>query len=100
MRWQFVFEKVSAEGDLREKVLKKLLRMDKYLKNVREDLKKGVVRISKRSRWGYKVKMEVKLPGKDVAVEGKDKELLSAVDEAYHKASRIVRKYFEKLREK
>lgn len=100
MRWRFVFDKVSSEGDLREKVLKKLSHLGKYLKDVREDLVDGVVRIAKRSRWGYKVKMEVKLPGKEVVAEGKDKELLTAIDRAYHKVERMVRKHLERLKER
>jgi len=100
MRWQLVFNKVSSEGDIREKVVKKLAELEKYLQRVGSDLKKGVVRLSRGERWGYKVKVEVNLPGKDVAVEGRGKELLSALDEAHHKAARVVRKYFERLKKR
>jgi hypothetical protein len=36
----------------------------KYLVNFDDDLKKGSLFIKKRSRWGYKVKFDMVLPGK------------------------------------
>lgn len=100
MKWQFWFDKVSSEGDIKEKILKKLAPIEKYLRDVKEDLKYGVVRVTKGARWGYRVKVEVKLPGRELVAEGKAKELLTATDEAYHKIARSVRKYFERMKER
>lgn len=98
MRLQLWFDKVSSNGDLKEKVFKKFSQVEKYLKDVSEDLKKGFVSLSKGDRWGYKVKMGVKIPGAEVVAEAKDETLLSAVDEASGKLAREVRKRLEKLK--
>jgi len=100
MQWQLIFRKVSVEGDIKEKVLKKLSPLSKYLGKVGKSSQKGVVKLSKGDRWGYKVQMVMKLPGREMMVTGKGKELLSALDEAYAKSARIIRKYYERLRKK
>lgn len=100
MRLQLWFDKVSSKGDLREKVFNKFSQVEKYLKNVSEDLKKGFVRLSKGDKWGYKVKMGVKIPGTEVVAEAKDETLLSAIDTASGKLAREVRKKLEILKEK
>ena len=100
MRLQLWFDKVSSKGDLRDKVLKKFSQVEKYLANMSEDLKKGFVRLSKGDRWGYKVKMGVKIPGTEVVAEAKDETLLTAIDAASGKLAREVRKRLEKLKEK
>lgn len=61
------------------------------------DMRGGVVNLSKGTRWGYKVKLKVRVPGKEVSVTGKGKELLSALDEAYAKSARRIRKHYERL---
>ena len=100
MRLRFEFDKVRGGSDLQEKIGKKFASLEKYLKNVKDDFHTGVVRVLKGERWGYRVRVDVKLPGKEVVAEGRSKTLLSAVDEAYYKSSRIIRKYFEKLKDK
>lgn len=100
MRWQLVFDKISSEGDIQKKVIGKFSQLNKYLARVGSDLKRGVVRLSKGERWGYKVRVDLKLPGKDVAVEGRGRSMLSALDEAYCKAARIIRKNYERLKER
>lgn len=100
MKWQVMFRRVSVEGDIKEKVLKKLLPLSKYLGKVGKDSPRGVVKLSKGDRWGYKVQMAVKVPGREMMVTGKGKELLSALDSAYAKGARIIRKYYEKMNRK
>ena len=100
MRLQLWFDKVSQNGDLKDKVANKFAQVEKYLKNVSEDLKQGFIRLSKGDKWGYKVKMGVKIPGSEVVAEAKEETLLSAVDTASGKLAREVRKRLEKLKEK
>mgnify|MGYP000308241538 CR=1 FL=1 len=80
MRLAFNFEKVISSGDLKTKIAQKIAGLDKYLKHVSSDLRNGVVRLSRGERWGYKVKVDLKIPGKDVIAESRDSNLLSAVD--------------------
>lgn len=100
MQWQMMFDGVSKEGDIGEKIKHKLEEIDKYLEKVGSDLKMGRVKLSKGARWGYKVGVNVRFPGREVRAEGRAKELLSAVDKASAKAARIVRKHFDKLQDK
>ena len=89
--------RVFQTTDIKEKVLKKLAPLSKYLSKVEKSNPKGEVRLSKGERWGYRVQMVMKLPGRKLAVTGKGKELLSAVDRAYSKGARRVRKYYERV---
>lgn len=100
MRFRFEFDEINGKNDIKERVVKKFSALDKYLKNVREDFKNAAVRIVKGERYGYKVKIDMSLPGKEVVAEGKAKSLLDAIDVAYNKSARVVRSYFEKLKSK
>lgn len=98
MRLQFFFDKVSVKGDIKEKIAKKFARLDRYMERVSTDLRKGFVKLSKGDKWGYRVKVGVKTPFKEIVAEGEDAELLNAVDKAEAKITRSVRKAIDKLR--
>lgn len=98
MKLRFEFDKVSNAGDIKEKISNKFAQLEKYLINVRDDFHNGFVRIIKGERWGYKVRVDVNLPGKKVVAEGRGAKLLDAVDEAYRKTARIVSKYLDRLK--
>ena len=100
MKLSFEFDRVSGNGDIKEKIAGKFAALEKYLVHVREDFHKGLVRIIRGERFGYKVRVDVDLPGKKVVAEGRAETLLDAVDEAYQKTARIIRKYLEKLKER
>jgi len=88
MRVSFLFDRVESVGDIKIKIARKIAQLDKYLKHVSSDLREGVVKLSKGERWGYKVKVDLKIPGKDVIAESQDSELLSAVDGVVAKLKR------------
>lgn len=92
MRLAFWFDKVSNEGDIKTKIAKKIAGLDKYLKHVSSDLREGMIRLSKGERWGYRVKVDLKIPGKDVIAEAKDGNLLTAVDAVVRKLQNALRK--------
>lgn len=96
MRLAFRFDGVSSEGDIKNKIAKKIAALDKYLKHVSSDLRQGVVNLSKGERWGYRVKVDLRIPGKDVIAQGNDKNLLSAVDLVVDKLKRGLRKKLKK----
>lgn len=100
MKWQMMFDKVSKSGDTKEKVIKKFGGIETYLGKMKSRLERGFVTLSRGERWGYKVKTVFRLPGKEIVAEGKSKTLLSAIDRAYDKASREVRKYLERLKDR
>lgn len=85
MRLSFLFDKVERAGDIRTKISRKIGQLDKYLRHVSADLRAGVVKLSKGERFGYKVKVDLKIPGKDVIAESKDVDLLNAVDRVIEK---------------
>lgn len=84
MRLDFLFDRVENAGDIRTKISRKISQLDKYLKHVSSDLR-GVVKLSKGERWGYRVKVDLKIPGKDVVAESTDVSLLNAVDDTVNK---------------
>lgn len=100
MKWQMMFDRVSKSGDTKDKVIKKFSGLETYLGRMKSKLEKGFVTLSKGERWGYKVKTIFRLPGKEIVAEGKSETLLSAIDRAYDKASREVRKYLERLKDR
>lgn len=100
MKIQFEFDGVAGKKDIQQKIVKKFALLEKYLSNVGQDLKSAAVRVFKGERWGYKVRVDVKIPGKEVIAEAKSTKLLDAIDEVQHKAARIIRKYFDKLKDK
>lgn len=85
MRLAFLFDRVESVGDIRLKIARKIAQLDKYLKHVSSDLRAGVVKLSKGERWGYRVKVDLKIPGKDVIAESQNTDLLSAVDKVVDK---------------
>jgi ribosomal subunit interface protein len=100
MKFQFEFDHVTGNEDIKAQISSKFSALEKYLVNVREDFHKGLVRVIKGDRWGYTVRVDVSLPGKNVVAESHAATLLDATDEAYHKTARIIRKYLERLKEK
>lgn len=92
MRLSFWFDRISSEGDIKNKIAKKIAQLDKYIKHVSSDLREGVVKLSKGERFGYKVKVDLKIPGKDVLAEGSDGNLLSAVDQVVEKLKKGLQK--------
>lgn len=100
MKWQMLFDRVSKNGDTKEKVIKKFAGLETYLGRMKSRIETGFVTLSKGERWGYKVKTMFRLPGREIVAEGKSETLLSAIDDAYAKTSRAVQKYLERLKDK
>lgn len=100
MKWQMLFDKVSSSGDIKEKVEKKLSKLEVFVGRLRSNLQTGYVKLSKGDRWGYKVKTMLRLPGKEIVAESKGETLLSAIDQVYTKASREIKNYLERIKEK
>ena len=92
MRLAFLFDRVESVGDIKIKIARKIAQLDKYLKHVSSDLRAGVVKLSKGERWGYKVKVDLRIPGKGVIAESQDTDLLSAVDGVVAKLKRGLQK--------
>ncbi|MBP9702238.1 HPF/RaiA family ribosome-associated protein [Candidatus Woesebacteria bacterium] len=92
MRLSFLFDRVESVGDIKIKIARKIALLDKYLKHVSSDLRAGVVKLSRGERWGYKVKVDLKIPGKDVIAESQETDLLSAVDSVIAKLKRGLQK--------
>lgn len=98
MRLSFLFDRVESVGDIKVKIARKIALLDKYLKHVSSDLRAGVVKLSRGERWGYKVKVDLKIPGKDVIAESQDTDLLSAVDSVVDKLKTGLVKKNEKMK--
>lgn len=92
MRLAFLFDRVESGGDIKIKIARKIAQLDKYLKHVSSDLRAGAVKLSRGERWGYRVKVDLKIPGKDVIAESQNADLLSAVDGVVAKLKRGLQK--------
>ena len=99
MRLSFWFDRVGADGDIKIKIAKKIAQLDKYIKHVSSDLREGVVKLSKGDRFGYKVKVDLKIPGKDVLAESSDNNLLTAVDLVVNKLKQGLQKKMGKVKD-
>ena len=100
MKWQMLFDKVEKTGDIKKKIEKKFSGLELFVGRFRSKLQTGFVKLSKGERWGYKVKTMFRLPGKEIVAEGKSETLLSAIDDVYGKASREIKRYLEKIKDK
>ena len=100
MRLSFWFDRVSSEGDIKHKIARKFASLDKYLKHVSSDLRQGVITLSRGERYGYRVRTIFKVPGREVVAEARSKTLLTAVDSAYARAAREIRKYLDRVRDR
>ncbi len=97
MKVLFKFEKVSTAGDLRKKLERYFLRMNRKLGSLREEFKTVWVKI-KKERGIYEVEGEMRLPGKRVVIKEKDDKLLGAVGKVRDSLVRRVKEYKEKFR--
>ena len=100
MKWQMMFDGVSTSGDIKEKVVRKFSGLEKFLGRMKDRVESGFLTLSRGERWGYRVKTMFRLPGREIVAEGKGKTLLSAIDEVYAKASREVKSYLKRVKEK
>ncbi len=100
MKWQMMFDRVSTSGDIKDKIVKKFSGIEKYLGRMKDKLDQGFVTLSRGERWGYKVKTILRMPGKEIVAEGRDKTLLSAIDQAYSKIAREARKHAERIKDR
>ncbi len=98
MKWQMMFDQVSTEGDIKQKVEKKFSGLETYVGSLRSKLQTGFVWLSRGDRFGYKVKVGLHLPGKEVMAEGKGETLLTAIDETYARAAREIKSYLSRIR--
>lgn len=100
MKWQMTFDRVSVVGDIKEKVVSKFSGLETFLGRMKDRVESGFVVLSKGERWGYKVKTKFRLSGHEVVAQGRGRTLLTAIDEAYAKASREVKSYLERMKDK
>lgn len=97
IRIDLQIDDVEPKGDVGKRVSKVFQSLDKYTKNFKDGLKNGRVRIMKRSRWGYKILFDMKLPGKTIFAEGKGKDLMKIAHEVKESARRQISRYKDKL---
>lgn len=98
MKYSVTWE--GFEPNMKEKamVVEKMRKLDQLLKDVKKDLKMVMVRIKKRSRWGYEVKLELELPGKTLFAKEEGEDLVKNLIAARGQLERQIKEYFGKLR--
>jgi ribosomal subunit interface protein len=84
----------------RDLVARKLVQpLDKLVTSFEPDLKIARLKIEQRTRWGYKLKLHIKLAGRDLFSEDKDKDLVSALVKVREGMEKQIKKHLEKLQD-
>lgn len=97
MKLQIVADELIIDDKTLERIEKKILSLDKYLKDFQEDLKIASLRIQKGARFGFTVYFDMKLPHAHIYSKESDKNLEKAVSSVHDEAEQQIRRYKEKL---
>lgn len=102
MQIQILTDGVEIDDKVRGLIEKKLVpKLDKYLTHFDEDAKLATIKLEKRTRWGYKVNLNMNLPGKKhIFAEVKHNDLGAAVVDLREEVERQLIEYKEKLQQK
>ncbi len=98
MKIQIAWEKIEPTEQDKQMVLEKLASLDKLLQRFEEDLKVAEVRIMRRSRWGFRIRFDMQLPGKHIFATEMGDELVNVVVAVREEAEIQIKEYVEKLR--
>jgi len=73
--------------------------LEKHLQNFGKDIKTATVKIYKRTRWGYRVNFDMRLPGKEnIFAKASHRYLPSAIIQLREKIERQIKKYKTQLK--
>lgn len=100
MNIQIAFDGVKVSEDLHERVNEVFLPIDKLLRDFDGDLVVFYVRVEKRSSWGYKIGVNVEIPGRDIYAEEKGADMMVVLRKTRDSIKRQVRKHVERLRDR
>ncbi len=99
MKLHIASEGVDINPETREIITKKFIsKISKFFKNYPEDAVSIKILIKKRPRWGFNVRCDLDIPGKNLHAEEAHKELVYAIVALAKEVSRRLRKQKEKTK--
>lgn len=98
MKIQISWDKIEPEEGEEEMIAEKFLRVEKFLTQTEEDLKKAEIRISRGGRWGVEVKFDMQLPGRHVFAKETGEKLSDVVVAVREDVERQLEEYVRKMR--
>lgn len=97
MKLHLASDEIEITPDIEEVIEKKLLnKISRLLKRYPEDSVSMDLMINTGSRWGFRVKCRLDLPGQNIHAEEKHKELEYAIVALSKELQRLLRKKKEK----
>jgi ribosomal subunit interface protein len=99
MRINILGNQIKINNNIRSLVAKKLgQKLEKHLPRLNEEIKTAGLHIKKHSRWGYKLKFNMRLPkDKHLFAETKKDNLATALVELRKKLIKQIKKYKQEL---
>ena len=99
LKYTLYWDDIEESERNEDLVKEKLGSIDKYLVDVKTELKSLEVLMSTGARWGYKVKLNLKIPGRNFFAQAKDRGLVLALVESRDRVITQVKDYLEKLKD-
>jgi len=99
---QIIGDNVEITDDMELLIAKKLvLPLDKLMVNFAPDLKQATVKVQQRPRWGYKINLDMMLPGKKhIYAETASDTLMKAVTSLREEVEHQIKHYKDKVTRK
>jgi len=102
MRIKIIGDNLKISPRIRKLVVEKIGRgLEKYLPSLNQEIKTATMTITKRTRWGYKVNFDMRLPENyQIFAEEKQETLLTALVKLREALGKQIKKYKEGLKAK
>lgn len=98
MKLQITSGKIPLSGTVEDLIAKNLgTDIEKYVENFDDGDLVANIRVQKRSRYGYKVIYEMRLPGNTIYSEEEDEDLRKAVRKLKYEVIRQIKRHKDKL---
>ena len=102
MNLQIIADKLELDKKIYKNIKTKIAdKVDRLLSKFDFDIKKATMRISKRSRWGYKINFDMMLPHRQhIYAQEIHEDLIVAIKNLQKEVLRQIERYKEKLQRK
>jgi len=102
MRIKIIGDNLKITPRIRKLAAEKIGRgLEKHLPPLNQEIKTATMTITKRTRWGYKVNLDMRLPENyQIFAEEKQETLLTALVKLREALEKQIKKYKERLKAK
>lgn len=101
MRIKIIGDNLEITDEIRDLVSEKISRdLEKYLPELNKEIKTATMKISKLTRWGFRVNFDMRLPKNyQIFAEEKNETILSSLVSLREQLERQMKKYKQKIRQ-